>query len=148
MYSIGQVSKMFNLPISTLRYYDKEGLFPEMERKGNKRIFTEKELECLRVIDCLKRSGLEIKDIKQYFDWCRRGAGTYPLRKELFVNQRTKIEAEMKKLKAIKAMLDYKCWYYNQLLEKKVANESELQSDIDQGQMPEKIKVAYSLSHK
>lgn len=29
MYTIGQVSEMFNLPISTLRYYDKQGLFPE-----------------------------------------------------------------------------------------------------------------------
>ena len=32
MYTIGQVSEMFGLPISTLRYYDKQGLFPEMER--------------------------------------------------------------------------------------------------------------------
>ena len=34
MYTIGQVSKMFGLPISTLRYYDKEGLFPDMERSS------------------------------------------------------------------------------------------------------------------
>lgn len=32
LYTIGQVSKMFDLPISTIRYYDKEGLFPELER--------------------------------------------------------------------------------------------------------------------
>ena len=35
MYTIGQVSAMFNLPVSTLRYYDKEGFFPNLERKGN-----------------------------------------------------------------------------------------------------------------
>ena len=34
MYTIGQVAEMFDLPISTLRYYDKQGLFPNMER-GN-----------------------------------------------------------------------------------------------------------------
>lgn len=66
MYTIGQVSKMFNLPISTLRYYDKEGLFPDMNRESGIRKFSEKELEALRVIECLKKSGLEIKDIKQF----------------------------------------------------------------------------------
>lgn len=32
MYTIGQVSEIFDLPVSTLRYYDKEGLFPELNR--------------------------------------------------------------------------------------------------------------------
>ena len=68
MYTIGQVSEMFGLPISTLRYYDKQGLFPEMERISGIRKFSEKEIEALRVIECLKRSGLEIKDIKQFME--------------------------------------------------------------------------------
>lgn len=78
MYTIGQVSEMFGLPISTLRYYDKQGLFPGMERISGIRKFSEKEIETLRVIECLKRSGLEIKDIKQFMDWCVEGAATYP----------------------------------------------------------------------
>ena len=64
MYTIGQISEMFQLPISTLRYYDKEGLFPDLERSSGIRRFSEKEIEALRVIECLKKSGLEIKDIK------------------------------------------------------------------------------------
>ena len=68
MYSIGQVSEMFHLPVSTLRYYDKEGLFPYMERRSGIRRFSERELEALRVIECLKKSGLEIKEIKQFME--------------------------------------------------------------------------------
>ena len=49
MYTIGQVSEMFGLPISTLRYYDKQGLFPEMERVSGIRKFSDTELEALRV---------------------------------------------------------------------------------------------------
>ena len=49
MYTIGQVSEMFSLPISTLRYYDKEELFPGMERQSGIRKFSERELEALRV---------------------------------------------------------------------------------------------------
>lgn len=73
MYTIGQVSELFGLPISTLRYYDKEGLFPTIQRDSGIRKFGEKELEALRVIECLKKSGLEIKDIKQFMEWCVQG---------------------------------------------------------------------------
>ena len=66
MYTIGQVSKMFNLPVSTLRYYDKEGLFPGMERASGIRQFSDSEIEALHVIECLKKSGLEIKDIRLF----------------------------------------------------------------------------------
>ena len=58
MFTIGQVSEMFHIPISTLRYYDKEGLFPGLERTSGIRRFGETELEALRVIECLKQSGL------------------------------------------------------------------------------------------
>lgn len=65
MYTIGQVSETFGLPISTLRYYDKQGLFPEMQRTSGIRKFSDKELEALRIIECLKKSGLEIQ---QFYD--------------------------------------------------------------------------------
>ena len=74
MYTIGQISEMFQLPISTLRYYDKEGLFPDLERSSGIRRFSEKEIEALRVIECLKKSGLEIKDIKLFMEWCSEGS--------------------------------------------------------------------------
>ena len=64
MYTIGQVSEMFDLPVSTLRYYDREGLFPDIERQSGIRRFGERELEALRIIECLKLSGLEIREIK------------------------------------------------------------------------------------
>ena len=81
MYTIGQISEMFQIPASTLRYYDREGLFPEMERTGGIRRFGEREVEALRVIECLKASGLEIRDIKQFMAWCVEGPSTYGLRR-------------------------------------------------------------------
>ena len=98
MYTIGQVSELFGLPISTLRYYDKEGLFPTMQRDSGIRKFGEKELEALRVIECLKKSGLEIKDIKQFMAWCVQGSETYPQRRELFLHQKAAVEAEIERM--------------------------------------------------
>ena len=79
MYTIGQVSEMFQLPVSTLRYYDKEGLFPHMTRISGIRKFSDTEIECLRMIECLKKTGMEIKEIKQFMEWCAEGAPFHKL---------------------------------------------------------------------
>ena len=49
MYSIGQVSAMTNLPISSLRYYDKEGFFPNLEKQSGIRRFSKTELDSIRM---------------------------------------------------------------------------------------------------
>ena len=108
MYTIGQVSEMFGLPISTLRYYDKQGLFPNMERVSGIRKFSDSEMEALRVIECLKKSGLEIKDIKQFMDWCVEGASTYPQRKALLEKQRKRPEEEIIHMNKVSDMLKFK----------------------------------------
>lgn len=145
MYTIGQVAKMYSLPVSTLRYYDKEGLFPNLERTSGIRRFSDRELEALHVIECLKRSGLEIKDIKQFMQWCAQGSSTYEQRHELFLRQRETVEAEMEKLRRVKAMIDFKCWYY----ETAVADGSE---DRIRAMLPDKlpddIQKLYDLTHE
>jgi DNA-binding transcriptional MerR regulator len=112
MYTIGQISEMFNLPISTLRFYDKEGLFPHMERKSGRRMFSEREVETLRVIECLKASGLEMKDIKQFMEWTTMGSATYAQRKQLFETRKAAVEEDIRQLQKTLDMLKYKCWYY------------------------------------
>ena len=116
MYTIGQVAKMFDLPISTLRYYDKQGLFPMLKRESGIRNFSENEIEALRVIECLKKSGLEIKDIKLFMEWCSEGSTTYPNRFNLIHKQKEKVEAEIQELYKTLDMLNYKCWYYSQAI--------------------------------
>ena len=98
MYTIGQVSEMFNLPVSTLRYYDKEGLFPFMQRASGIRQFSDTEIAALKLIECLKKSGLEIRDIKQFMEWCQEGSRTYELRKQLFERQKAAVEKEIQSL--------------------------------------------------
>lgn len=140
MYTIGQVSKMFNLPISTLRYYDKEGLFPDMNRESGIRKFSDKELEALRVIECLKKSGLEIKDIKQFMEWCVKGSETYSQRRELFLKQKEIVEAEIQRMNKALDMINFKCWYYEQAI--KDGNEDRV-SAMNEEDMPEEIRKAY-----
>ena len=63
VYTVGEMAKMLGVTASTLRYYDKQGLFPGMERSSGVRRFSEAELEKLRVIQCLKETGMEIRTL-------------------------------------------------------------------------------------
>ena len=145
MYTIGQVSERFHIPISTLRYYDKEGLFPEIQRTSGIRRFGEKEIDALRVIECLKKSGLEIKDIKQFMDWCIQGSETYPQRLNLFLKQRRQVEAELVRMNRVLDMLNFKCWYYEEAL--KDGNEDRV-TRMKPEDMPEEIRRAYENSNQ
>ena len=145
MYTIGQVSKMFGLPVSTLRYYDKEGLFPDMERSNGIRRFGQRELEALRVIECLKKSGMEIKDIRQFMEWCAQGSSTYPQRRAMFIRQKESVEAEIARMNRVLDMLSFKCWYYEQAI--KDGNEQRL-SAMTPEDMPEEIRRAWLRAHE
>ena len=145
MYTIGQVSRMFDLPISTLRYYDKQGLFPRMVRESGIRKFSETEIEALRVIECLKKSGLEIKDIKRFMNWCVEGVATYTQRKELLEQQKQSVEAEIAHLNRALDMLKYKCWYYEHAIQD--GNEDRIRALIPD-RLPVGLREAYEYAHK
>ena len=145
MYTIGQVSEMFGIPVSTLRYYDKEGLFPGMERKSGIRKFSDNEIEALRVIECLKASGLEIREIKQFMEWTTKGSATYQQRKQLFETRLKKVEEEMANLQKTKDMLKYKCWYYETAIQD--GNEERILSLLPDN-LPPEIQKIYNNAHE
>ena len=145
MYTIDQVSEMFNIPVSTLRYYDKEGLFPGLERSSGIRRFGEKEIEALRIIECLKKTGMEIKDIKQFMELCAEGSSTYSVRRDFFLRRKEIVEEEIRKMNRVLDMIDFKCWYYEQAI--KDGNEDRLNQMIPDN-LPEEIKDVYARAHE
>lgn len=145
MYTIGQVAEMFDLPISTLRYYDNQGLLPHLRRESGIRKFSDNEIEALRVIECLKKSGLEIKDIKLFMAWCAEGPTTYLDRFKLIQKQKEHVEEEIKELKRALDMLSYKCWYYSMAIED--GSEDRARA-LTPDRLPEDVRRAYENSHK
>ena len=144
MYTIGQISEMFQLPVSTLRYYDKEGLFPNMKRSSGIRQFTDTEIEALRVIECLKKTGMEIKDIKTFMEWCSRGPSTYSKRKNMFEEQKLILRERMNELEKNMAMIEFKCWYYEQAIED--GTEDNINKMLPD-HLPSEIQLLYNKSH-
>ena len=112
-YTIKEVSNILNLPASTLRYYDKEGLLPFIERKDSGyRLFSEGDIRTLRLIECLKSTGMSIKDIRQFTEWAQQGDASLQQRYEMFLERRRVVEQQMADLQRTLDIIDYKCWYY------------------------------------
>ena len=144
MYTIGQISKLFNLPISTLRYYDNEGLFPNLSRIGNIRKFSANDIEALRLIECLKETGLEIKDIKKFMDLVKAGSSTYNQRKEIIENQKLKVEDQIKQMEKHLALLKFKSWYYEEAI--KYNSEDNIKALLPNN-LPDDIQALYDKAH-
>lgn len=118
LYTVGEAAKILNISPSALRFYDKEGLLPFVERSnGGIRVFKDEDFDWLFIIECLKKSGLSIKDIKKYIDMTLRGDETIEERLELFKKQREKVLGQMRELEKTLETLEYKCWFYETALE-------------------------------
>ncbi|WP_077595898.1 MerR family transcriptional regulator [Oceanobacillus kimchii] len=117
-YSISEVANKLNLTVYTLRYYDKEGLLPFVERKDNgTRLFKESDIEALHIIECLKSTGMPIKEIKNFIDWCGEGDATLQQRYDLFVERKANVKAQLEELTKTMAIIDHKFDYYKTALD-------------------------------
>ena len=112
-YTIGEMAKKMGVAPSTLRYYDKEGLLPFVERSGGGiRMFKEEDINWLSIIECLKKTGLPIKEIKTFIDWTLEGDASIEKRRALMERRREIVREEIAGMQDTLALLDYKCWYY------------------------------------
>lgn len=112
-YTIGEMAKKLGVAPSTLRYYDKEGLLPAVARsEGGVRVFQDADLDHLCLIQCLKKTGMSIQEIRQFIDWAAQGDETIPQRLELFRHRREAVMDQIAQLQDTLEVLDFKSWYY------------------------------------
>ncbi|CAK7038443.1 MerR family transcriptional regulator [Tissierella sp.] len=134
LYTIGEMAKKLNVAPSTLRYYDKEGLLPFLERSGGGiRMFKDEDFEYLSTIECLKKAGMSIKDIKSFIDWCIEGDSTIEQRLESIKRQRESVLAQIEQMHETLNMLDYKQWYYETA---KKAGTCDVHNSIKENEIP------------
>ncbi len=116
--TISETAEKMNLTAHTIRYYDKEGLLPFVERtESGIRYFTDNDLEGLEIIKCLKATGMPIKEIKTFMDWCVEGDTTLKERYRMFLERKTAVESQILELQQTLDRINYKCWYYKTALE-------------------------------
>ena len=104
-YTIKQVSEMTGLSIPTIRYYDKEGLLPDLQRKeSGYRVFSEQDLEAIDLIACFKESGLTIREIRHFMSLVKQGDVTLDERLAIFQIHIARLE---EKLAAVQNALEH-----------------------------------------
>jgi DNA-binding transcriptional MerR regulator len=96
---VKDVAKITGLSIFTIRYYDREGLMPFVSRsKSGIRVFTDTDINKIKTICCLKNTGMRIKDIKKYIQFCMEGVATIDSRKELLMAHRKEVVGQIEAL--------------------------------------------------
>ncbi len=145
VYTVGELAKKLNVQPSTLRYYDKEGLLPFVERSsGGIRMFKDSDIEWLKIIECMKKAGMSIKDIRTYIQLAMQGDETIDERLSLFIKQREEVKKQLDSLENTLDVLDYKIWFYQTA--KSLGSVGKVK-DLDDNEIPRKqLKIKKQLS--
>ena len=138
IYTVGEMARLLGVTASTLRYYDKEGLLPFVERSsGGIRMFQESDIEWLQIIGCMKKAGMSIKDIRQYIQMGLQGDDTIEMRLAMFRHQQEVLMEQMEELRHTMQIVEYKCWYYETA---KAAGTIEAPQKMDLAEVPERFR--------
>lgn len=139
-YTVGEMAEKLQVPASTLRYYDKEGLLPFIERTpGGIRVFHDSDMEWLQIISCMKKAGMSIGDIRHYIELALEGNDTIDARLQMFRHQKQVVEEQIKEMQHTLQTLEYKCWYYETA---KAAGSTDVPQNMRLEEIPEPLRAA------
>jgi transcriptional regulator, merR family len=140
-YSISEIAEMMNVAPSTIRYYDKIGLLPNIKRKNGIRVFEDEDFEWLRVLNCLKNTNMPLAKIKEYGELVKYGDSSLAERYELIKEQKEKILNEIAKSDYYLKEIEYKEWYYKTAIEagtESIHDNRGIKADLEPDTIPEK----------
>lgn len=140
LYTIGEMAKQLDVAPSTLRYYDKEGLLPFVERsEGGMRVFKDTDYEFLKIVGCLKVTGMQLKDIRHFIALVLQGDESIDARLELFKTRKTEVEKQLTDLQTTLDIINFKCWYYETA---KLAGTTAVPDNMDASDLPQELRAA------
>ena len=109
---ISEVSKKYNLPADTLRYYEKLGLIDSVSKTSGVRNYSDEDCSRIEFIICMKHAGLSLEDIKRFIDLNKEGDKTIPARLEILESQKKILESEIENKEKTLDYLNYKINLY------------------------------------
>ncbi|MBP1756925.1 MAG: merR regulatory family protein [Firmicutes bacterium] len=117
MYTMKSICDVLHIPYETLRYYCNEGLVPNVKRdQNNYRIFDDRDLSWLTSLQCLRKCGLSIKEIKEYLNLCLEGPSSIETRKKMLAVRKESLLQEIESIQASIAFIDHKQEFYDGVL--------------------------------
>lgn len=127
IYTMKQVCGKVGISYETLRFYCNEGLVPGVARdKNNYRMFDDRNVDWLLSLQCLKRCGMSIADMKNYMNLCLGGAATIPERKQLLAALRRQLVEKVEEINGSIGYIDNKQRFFDDVLSGKIKYTSNL----------------------
>ena len=131
MYTMKDVCDKYSMPYETLRFYCNEGLIPNVKRDHNNyRMFDERDLAWIEGLQCLRKCGLGIKELKVYLDLAMQGPSTINKRKSMLEQQKVKLMETRNEIDKSLAYIEQKNQYYTDVENGKIKYTSNI-IDID-----------------
>ncbi len=130
MYSMKEACQLTNMSYETLKFYCNEGLVPNVKRdKRNYRIFSDKDIKWIDSLNCLKRCGMTINEMKEYLELCLEGERSIPERKIILAKKREALLQSMEEIQKSIDFIDWKQNFYDDVLSGKTKYYSNLIQD-------------------
>ena len=112
-YTIGKVAERVGLSTYTLRYYEKEGLLPQIKKNEHGiRIYEEDDIVWIELIKCLKETGMSISDIYYIVELSLKGEQTIPERKAILLAHKKQLQVQMEVIQRSMVKIDKKIEWY------------------------------------
>jgi len=111
-YSISQVGERTGYSADTLRFYEKAGLLPGVKRRGGRRVYTEMNLLAVKLIGCLKKTGMPIAEIAEFMRLTTKGDETVTKRLDMMRKREIAAKAQLAEIQASLSHIEFKVWYY------------------------------------
>lgn len=117
VYTVKEAAEKMDISEHTLRFWAKSGFFPFIKRnKNNIRLFSDDDLDWIKIVKCLRSVGTENKDIKKYIDLCIVGDSTINERYKIIQTTKAKALKQLKDLNQQIEVLKYKEKFYENLI--------------------------------
>ena len=140
-YTIGEMAEKVGIPVTTLRYYDDQGLFPFLERtEGGIRVFKDEDYRWVKVVRSLKRTGMSLSDIRDFMNMSMEGDKTIEQRLEMYRHQWEQVREKIADLQEMLDILDYKCWFYETAAE---AGTTAAPKAVPRDSLPKHLREGY-----
>ena len=120
---ISEVSQQCDISADTLRYYERVGLLPPVNRSDSGiRDYSDLDVRRVEFIKCMRTAGLPIEVLIEYYRLVQQGDATMEDRKAILIEHRAEIKARMAELQKTLDLLDYKISFYeNAVLKTEIA---------------------------
>ena len=111
---IGELAERTGRTVHTIRWYEKQGLLPPVPRQGAHRVYSNRHLEWMELMDRLRRSGMSVAELREYTALAQRGGATLEQTRAVLLAHRARVDGRIAEWKQARRLIDEKIAFYDQ----------------------------------